>query len=156
MTKSEFMARLREFNPAAPEISGEDYAIVEFVYTWHRAIPEHGGKECIANLYHLCGMPIIRDMCESAKQEALRRLNRQIAEIHNVNPNMGNVRTGMDNVHSSGGGIGSSISISQTQLSDFYAHLVRTLTEYEEGNATALDLYSLLCDVQNAICERST
>lgn len=100
MMKDEFMQHLREYNPNAEEISAEDYAIVEFVYTWHPAIPNYGGKDTIAHLYHLCGIGLISDMMNTARkeeqkdaercrirrdisvyQEAIARLEEQLASL---------------------------------------------------------------------------
>nr|WP_288829786.1 hypothetical protein [uncultured Clostridium sp.] len=48
------------------EIGDEDYRTIEYVYTWYPTISETGGKDQIAMLYTLFGMPIIEDMVERA------------------------------------------------------------------------------------------
>lgn len=53
-------------------VSEEDYRTIEYVYTWYPTISETGGKDQIAMLYTLFGMPIIEDMVERAgKMEKL-------------------------------------------------------------------------------------
>lgn len=56
MMKHEFEERI------GAELTPEQYAIVERVYTWHPAIPNVGGKDKLAELYKLGGMPLIEDM----------------------------------------------------------------------------------------------
>lgn len=71
-------------------ISDSSYAIIEKVYTWHPAISNTEGKDQIATLYKLGGMPMINSMVETAeimqdldkeRQRArirLERINRRI------------------------------------------------------------------------------
>ena len=56
MMKHEFEERI------GAELTPEQYEIVERVYTWHPAIPNVGGKDKLAELYRLGGMPLIEDM----------------------------------------------------------------------------------------------
>lgn len=66
-------------------VSDCDYSIIEKVYTWHPAIDEAKGKDQIAALYETGGMPLIKNMLETAnimmnlekeRQEAMRRLEK--------------------------------------------------------------------------------
>jgi len=53
-------------------ISDEEYSTIEYVYTWYPTISETGGKDQIAMLYTLFGMPLIEDMVDRAgKMEKL-------------------------------------------------------------------------------------
>ena len=80
MMKHEFVERVNEFRMERypdsyvemQDISAEDYAIVEFVYTWHPSIPAVGGKNTIAALYVLGGMCLIMDMVGTAKHAEQR------------------------------------------------------------------------------------
>lgn len=54
-------------NPVV-SLSDEDYAVIEFVYTWHPSISETNGKKEIALLYAMFGMRIIYDMLPSARR----------------------------------------------------------------------------------------
>jgi hypothetical protein len=66
MMKNEFEDRIG--NP----VSDEEYGTIEYVYTWHPAITETGGKTQIADLYTNYGMTVIEDMVERAgKMEKL-------------------------------------------------------------------------------------
>lgn len=60
MMKHEFESRI------GAEVSPEEYAIIEHVYTWHPSIPNVGGKDLLAQLYKLGGMTVIMDMDGSA------------------------------------------------------------------------------------------
>lgn len=67
-------------------ISDEEYSTIEYVYTWYPTISETGGKDQIAMLYNLFGMPLIEDMVERAgKMEKLegdlRRAQAQLTAI---------------------------------------------------------------------------
>lgn len=62
MMKEEFEA------VANTTVSAEDYAKIEYVYTFHPLIPEVGGKKKIADIYNLGGMMLIRDMMETARK----------------------------------------------------------------------------------------
>lgn len=69
MFKSEF-----ENLVGHPVRSDEEYSTIEYVYTWHPAIRDVGGKAQIARLYTDYGMTIIEDMVERAgKMEKLDR-----------------------------------------------------------------------------------
>lgn len=66
-------------------VSDCDYSIIEKVYTWHPAIDEAKGKDQIAALYETGGMPLIKNMLETAnimmnlekeRQEAMRHLEK--------------------------------------------------------------------------------
>lgn len=54
-------------NLIGAEICAEDYAIIEYVYTWHPSIPNVGGKQKIAELLKIGGMGLIRSMQDKAK-----------------------------------------------------------------------------------------
>lgn len=60
MMKHEFESRI------GAEVTPEEYAIIEHVYTWHPSIPNVGGKDILAQLYKLGGMTVIMDMEDSA------------------------------------------------------------------------------------------
>lgn len=65
MMKHEFEQRI------GAELTAEQYAIVEHVYTWHPSIPNVGGKDKLAQLYMLGGMDLIEDMdCRATGMEA--------------------------------------------------------------------------------------
>lgn len=77
MMKREFEERV------GVEISDKDYEIVQQVYTYHPAIGNAEGKDQIATLFKIGGMPLIYDMlevadamCELAEERSkvLRRL----------------------------------------------------------------------------------
>ena len=82
MTKQEFQKRI------GAEISQKDYSIVEHVYTWHPSISEVEGKEQIAELYKVFGMPIIKNMMEAANyaetlDREMAQAQRQVTDITN-------------------------------------------------------------------------
>lgn len=60
MQKQEFESK------AGNNISEDDYKLIELVYTWNPSISEIDGKAQILTLYRTCGMPLIRDMAETA------------------------------------------------------------------------------------------
>lgn len=69
MTKQEFHEFLRRVpGHEQDNVSAEDYARVEYVYTWHPSIPNVGGKEAIAHIYAYGGMCVIEDMYARAKR----------------------------------------------------------------------------------------
>ena len=69
MTKQEFIAQVQAVtNDATSAISAEDYKVVEYVYTWHPAIADVGGKRQIAEIYVHGGMLVIRDMLPRAQK----------------------------------------------------------------------------------------
>ncbi len=49
------------------EVSTSDYETIEKVYTWHPVIKDTTGKQQIADLYKIGGMPLIRNMMEAAE-----------------------------------------------------------------------------------------
>jgi len=73
--------------------TAEEYKLIEYVYTFHPAISEVGGKKQIADLYMNFGMSIIQDMkpraelMEKKERElrnarmAMQEIEREIAEI---------------------------------------------------------------------------
>lgn len=67
MMREEFIRELQHIRGDAT-ITAEDYAIVEYVYTWHPAIMDVGGKRQIAEIYAHGGMLVIRDMLPRAKK----------------------------------------------------------------------------------------
>lgn len=80
MTKQEFEELVVE------KVSDADYRIIEFVYTWHPAINDVGGKTQMAVLYEDFGMSVIRGMYQVAsymeridKEE--REVRKRLAEI---------------------------------------------------------------------------
>lgn len=87
MMREEFEKRI------GAEISPADYAEIEYVYNYHPAIPEVGGKDMIAEIYKVGGMGVIRsmravaEMAETAdkmilaKRHAIAEIEKEIAEI---------------------------------------------------------------------------
>ena len=87
MMKAEFE------NLIGAEICAEDYAIVEYVYTWHPSIPNVGGKQRIAELWKIGGLGLIRSMQDTAKwaesietqidnkRSIVSKPNREIADL---------------------------------------------------------------------------
>jgi len=67
-------------------VSDEEYGNIEYVYDWHPAIRETGGKGQIARLYTEYGMTVIEDMVERAGKmedldKDLRRAQAQLTAI---------------------------------------------------------------------------
>lgn len=80
MTKQEFEKRI------GTEISQKDYSIVEYVYTWHPSINEVEGKKQMTELYKSFGMPIIKNMMETANyaetlEREMTQAQRQVEEL---------------------------------------------------------------------------
>ena len=77
MNKHEFLTKVKCINGKEPNISDNDYKIIEYVYTWHPCIDSVRGKEQIAYLFSEFGFRIIEDMlatanmAESAEKEML-------------------------------------------------------------------------------------
>lgn len=78
--KSEFQERINR------SITDSDYAIVEYVYTWHPSIDPNKGKDQIAYLYDNFGMRIIRDMLPTAEksEDLLKRIEKLNAEVNQL------------------------------------------------------------------------
>ena len=69
MMQEEFLRELRAIPGHDQDgISAEDYALVEYVYTWHPAIPDVGGKRAVAGLYAVGGLLVMRDMLPRAQK----------------------------------------------------------------------------------------
>lgn len=87
MSKQEFEKMIRA------EVCAEDYAIIEYIYTWHPSIPNVGGKEKIAELWKIGGIGLIRSMRDVAqwaesvetqidnKRSIVSKLNGEIADL---------------------------------------------------------------------------
>lgn len=87
MMREEFEKRI------GAEISPADYAEIEYVYNYHPAIPEVGGKDVIAEIYKAGGLGVIRsmhavaEMAETAektimeKRKEIEKLQKEIADI---------------------------------------------------------------------------
>lgn len=76
MTKLEFEELVDE------NITPENYATIEYVYTWHPSISDHDGKREITMLYKIGGMRVIRDMVRSARDaERLETLDRKLRDL---------------------------------------------------------------------------
>lgn len=68
MMKEEFMREIHAIPGHENDaVMQEEYTIVEYVYTWHPAIPDVGGKKAIAALYANGGILVMRDMYARAK-----------------------------------------------------------------------------------------
>lgn len=85
MTREEFISQVRGITKDTSfTISGDDYKTIEYVYTWHPAIADVGGKQQIAMLYIHGGMLVIRDMVSRAQRAEkadgkMREIRRDIA-----------------------------------------------------------------------------
>lgn len=75
MTKEEFKKQLEDYAPGnMRQFSDVDYASIEFVYTFHPAISQVGGKKQIAVIFQEGGMSVIKDMKQRAHEaEELER-----------------------------------------------------------------------------------
>lgn len=90
MMKHEFEERV------GGTISDNSYAIIEKVYTWHPAISDTDGKDQIATLYKLGGMPMINSMVEAAEimQDLDRERQQARIRLENVNRRIDLVEAG--------------------------------------------------------------
>jgi len=80
MTKQEFEMFLQRVpGHESDKVEDGEYPYVEYVYMFHPAIPNVGGKDVIAHLYAYGGMLVIRDMYARAKKAD--EAERKIAEI---------------------------------------------------------------------------
>ena len=68
MTREEFKERLEKIPSKYHAFSAEDYALIEYVYTWHPGIDNVTGKDQIAQLYAHGGIMIIKDMLPRAQK----------------------------------------------------------------------------------------
>lgn len=80
MQKSEFEAKV------GTQVSNEDYQDIEYVYMWHPAISNVGGKEQIALLYMNFGLAFIRTMLPAARKmyelkDRLRIAEKEVIKI---------------------------------------------------------------------------
>ena len=62
MMKYEFEEKLHEIEPIQRTVSGDDYKLIEYVYTYHPSISDTEGKRQVALLYHEFGIQIFKDM----------------------------------------------------------------------------------------------
>lgn len=70
MNKVEFLKNVCDLTDGTgviKDINENEYAHIEYVYTWHPSIDPVKGKEQIAYLYSNFGMRIILDMLTTAK-----------------------------------------------------------------------------------------
>lgn len=67
MIKSEFIEKLIELG-IKENVSNDDYAKIEYVYTYHPSISETDGITQIAYLYSVFGIRIILDMIPTAQK----------------------------------------------------------------------------------------
>lgn len=76
MTREEFKERVEKIPSKYHDFSQDDYALIEYVYTWHPGIDNITGKDQIAEIYAHGGMMVIRDMYARAKkaEEADRKI----------------------------------------------------------------------------------
>lgn len=83
MTREEFKERLEKIPSKYHAFSADDYAVIEYVYTWHPAIDNMTGKQQIAELYAHGGMMIMRDMYARSQkaEEADRKIRAIRADI---------------------------------------------------------------------------
>lgn len=92
MMREEFEREVTILNGSVENLTDEDYKTIEFVYTFHPAVPEKSDIAAIYVLKH--GMAIIRDMVPTAQKaqeldskmmELIRQrneLNKQIDEMN--------------------------------------------------------------------------
>lgn len=83
MTREEFKERLEKIPSSHHAFSADDYALIEYVYTWHPGIDNVTGKDQIAGIYALGGIMLIRDMLPRARkaEEADRKIRAIRADI---------------------------------------------------------------------------
>lgn len=77
MMKSEFIERLHAIpGHEQDDVTQDNYTRIEYVYMFHPAIPDVGGKDTVAQLYAWGGMLVINDMYARAKKadEAEQRI----------------------------------------------------------------------------------
>ena len=68
MTKEEFDRELNEYAPDNRRLySAQEYVKIEFVYNYHPAISEVGGKRQIAIIWQEGGISVINDMEKRAR-----------------------------------------------------------------------------------------
>lgn len=68
MTKEEFKKHLEDYAPGnMRKFTDADYALIEYVYTYHPTISNVGGKKQIAVIFQEGGMSVIRDMKRRAQ-----------------------------------------------------------------------------------------
>jgi hypothetical protein len=80
MMKDEFLKRLHAIpGHESDEVTTDEYTCIEYVYMFHPAIPDVGGKDVIAHLYAYGGMLVIKDMY--ARAEKADDAEQKIAEI---------------------------------------------------------------------------
>ena len=74
-------------NHLGREVTQEEYAEIEYVYNFHPAIPEVGGKARIAELYKVGGLGLIRAMkaCAFESEERENRIREIRARISELN-----------------------------------------------------------------------
>lgn len=61
------------------EVSPDEYGIIEMVYAFHPSISNVEGKQQIADLYKIGGMPLMKNMLETA--EIMKGLDDEEREI---------------------------------------------------------------------------
>lgn len=74
-------------NILGAEVSNAEYAEIEFVYNFHPAIPEVGGKKRIAELFEVGGLGLIRAMYPCAleaeeRENQMREIRTRIGELN--------------------------------------------------------------------------
>ena len=76
------------------EVSNADYKVINHVYTFHTAISETEGKQQMAGLYNLGGMPLIRSMVECADimQDLEAELLKAQARLKSIETRIENAR----------------------------------------------------------------
>lgn len=69
MMQSEFEEMLGE------KVSASDYAIIDFVYTWHPTISNTRGKQQIVSLYKSGGIDLMKNLLSVAAMQAVAEEN---------------------------------------------------------------------------------
>lgn len=76
MMKEEFMELAN-----VKDISNDDYALIEYIYTWHPLIKDTTGKMQVAGLYENFGIAIFKEMLPKA--QTAEKLESDLCEAMN-------------------------------------------------------------------------
>lgn len=99
MTRAEFEERIND------QVTDSEYKIIEMVYTWHPAISDTNGKDEIASIWKIGGMPLIKGMVEVAEltmklDEEERKIKAQLEKIQNRKKEVANGNTEYERCYS--------------------------------------------------------
>ena len=107
MTRDEFEYQVSEAlqeGQTAPEPTDAEHKLIEYVYMFHPAISETGGKKQIASLYVNFGMSLIRDMKPRAElmEKKERELREARAELERVHDELARIKAEMKEIRAGG------------------------------------------------------